>query len=98
MWAALGVPLETVINTFNEGATPEEVVMQYPALSLANVYQVIGYYLEHRQEIDAYIEQAQTHNAQVRRDNESRFSTVGPARKIVGPTQAGVTSRAAAAG
>lgn len=69
------VPLETVIATFNEGSSPEEIVMQYPALSLANVYQVIGYYLEHRQEIDAYIAQAQTHNAEVRRDNEARFDT-----------------------
>jgi uncharacterized protein (DUF433 family) len=77
------VPLETVINTFNEGSSPEEIVMQYPALSLANVYQVIGYYLEHRQEIDAYVEQALTHNAQVRRDNEARFGTVGLRERLL---------------
>ena len=26
------VPLETVILSFNEGSTPEEIVMRYPAL------------------------------------------------------------------
>jgi len=69
------VPLETVIFTFNEGNTPEEIVMQYPALHLADVYQVIGYYLQHRDEIDAYVDQAQQHHDQVKLENQSRFDT-----------------------
>lgn len=71
------VPLETVIETFNEGASPEEIVWQYPALALADVYLVIGYYLQHHDEVDSYIHQAQEHSAQVRRENETRFDTRG---------------------
>ncbi len=69
------VPLETVIEVFSEGATPEEIAIQYPALSLADVYLVIGYYLQHRDEIDTYIEEAQAHSEQVRRENQARFDT-----------------------
>ena len=57
------VSLDSVIFAFNEGSTPEEIVQQYTTLSLADVYAVIGYYLHHQQEVDAYLlareEQAQ---------------------------------------
>lgn len=49
------VRLETVIYAFNEGCIPEEIVSQYPALKLADVYAVIAYYLNDRAAIDAYI-------------------------------------------
>lgn len=40
------VTLDTVVAAFKEGATAEEIVWQYPSLSLADVYAVIGYYLQ----------------------------------------------------
>ncbi len=51
------VRLATVILAFNEGCTPEDIVSQYPALRLADVYAVIAYYLNDRVEIDDYIAQ-----------------------------------------
>ena len=77
------VPLETVIGVFNEGATPEEITIQYPALSLADVYLVIGYYLQHRDEIDLYIRQAEAHSEQVRRENQARFDTTGLRERLL---------------
>jgi uncharacterized protein (DUF433 family) len=53
------VRLATVVHAFNEGATAEEIVNYYPSLSLADVYAVISYYLNHRQEIDRYLEKSQ---------------------------------------
>ncbi len=44
------VTLDTVVAAFADGATAEEIVQQYPVLSLADVYAVIGYYLERRQQ------------------------------------------------
>ncbi len=41
------VPLDTVVTVFDLGASPEEIVQQFPALGLADVYAVIGYYLHH---------------------------------------------------
>lgn len=38
------VTLDTVVAAFDEGATAEEIVQQYPTLLLADVYSVIGYY------------------------------------------------------
>lgn len=77
------VPLETVLRAFHRGATPEEIVMQYSALSLADVYLVIGYYLSHREEVDAYWQRAKEHAAQVRRENEARFDTTGLRERLL---------------
>ena len=32
------VPLDTVVDAYNEGVMPEEIVRQYPSLDLADVY------------------------------------------------------------
>ena len=48
------VTLDTVIAAFHDGATPEEIVEQYPAIGLDHAYAVIGYYLRHQPEVDAY--------------------------------------------
>jgi len=52
-----GVTLETVLWAFQQGATPEDIVDQFPSLVLADVYEVIAYYLRHRGEVDAYLAQ-----------------------------------------
>ena len=49
------VILELVIHAFRDGATPEQIVQDYDSLDLADVYEVIGYYLRHRAEVDAYL-------------------------------------------
>jgi uncharacterized protein (DUF433 family) len=49
------VTLDSVVYSFREGATAEEIVQHYPVLKLADVYVVIGYYLKNRKEIDADI-------------------------------------------
>ncbi len=71
------VTLDTVIVTFHEGATPEEIVLQYPTLSLADVYAVIGYYLGHRSEVEAYLHQRQQLAQEMRRQHEARFDFRG---------------------
>ena len=39
------VTLDTLVGAFSVGATAEEIVQKYLSLKLADVYQVIGYYL-----------------------------------------------------
>ena len=48
------VTLETVIRTFLQGATPEDIADAY-SLDLATTYATISYYLQNRQEVDAYL-------------------------------------------
>src|SRR5947199_10382009 len=49
------VTLETVLDAFSDGATAEEIAQQYPSISLADAYQVIGYYLRHSTELKPYL-------------------------------------------
>ncbi len=53
------VTLDTLVAAFAEGATAEEITQQYPALNLADVYSVIGYYLRHPVEVQSYLRQRQ---------------------------------------
>lgn len=76
------VPLETVVYVFNRGATAEEIVQQYPALLLSDVYLVIGYYLQNRAEVDAYIHKQRREAEQVRQENETRFDPVGVRERL----------------
>ncbi len=71
------VTLDTLVAAFERGATPEEIVYQYPSLPLADVYAVIGYYLRRRPEVDAYLRQRREQAAGIRKQNESRFSPGG---------------------
>jgi uncharacterized protein (DUF433 family) len=64
------VTLDTVIAAFHDGATPEEIVDQYPALGLDQAYAVIGYYLRHQLEVDAYIAERADASALVRAEVE----------------------------
>jgi len=50
------VTLDLVIRAFNRGATAEEIVQKYDSLQLADVYQVIGYYPKHANELSDYFE------------------------------------------
>ena len=71
------VTLDTIVAAFREGATAEEVVYQYPSLDLADVYSVIGYYLQRRSEVEAYLRRRQQQSDLVREQNEARFDPRG---------------------
>lgn len=49
------IGIEIVIEDFLEGASPEEIAVRYPSLSLEQVYASITYYLANRDKIDDYI-------------------------------------------
>jgi uncharacterized protein (DUF433 family) len=74
---ATRVTLDTVVAAFKDGASAEEIVFQYPSLSLPDVYFVIGYYLQRRVEVEAYLQQRQQLADAVRQQNESRFDSRG---------------------
>jgi uncharacterized protein (DUF433 family) len=57
VWVVNGtrVPLETIIASFTDGATAEEIVLRYPTLKLADTYAVLAHYLQNRDEVDCYL-------------------------------------------
>lgn len=50
------VGIETVLDDYLSGSSPEEIAARYRSLSLEQVYAAITYYLHHRPKMDAYLE------------------------------------------
>jgi uncharacterized protein (DUF433 family) len=71
------VTLETILAAFAKGATAEEIAQQYPSVSLADVYQVIGYYLRHTSEVEPYLARRRQEIHEVRIANESMWPPDG---------------------
>jgi uncharacterized protein (DUF433 family) len=66
------VPLETVIDAFNEGAAAEEIAYRYPTLDLGDVYATITYYLRHRSAVDDYIQEQERRGQELRKKIEAQ--------------------------
>ena len=71
------VPLETIVAEFCRGATAEEIAQDYPSLALPEIYAVIAFYLAHRQEVEAYLQEREAWRRQVRAEVEARFPPDG---------------------
>lgn len=77
------VTLDTAVAAFNEGATAEEIVQQYPSLQLADVYAVISYYLRNQSEVDTYLKKRQQQAEEIRKQNEARFDPQGIRERLL---------------
>src|SRR5262245_1475445 len=53
------ISLDLVVEQYESGMAPEDMVRAYDTLVLADVYAVIAYYLRHRDEVRAYLKQRQ---------------------------------------
>ena len=71
------VTLDTVIFVFKQGATAEEIVYRYPSLKLGDVYASIAFYLNHQEDVEAYLKQRQQQAQEIRQMNEARFDPQG---------------------
>jgi uncharacterized protein (DUF433 family) len=49
------ISLDLVVEQYEDGMAPEDMVRAYDTLALADVYAVIAYYLRHRDEVRAYL-------------------------------------------
>ena len=77
------VRLESVLQVFRCGSSPEEIVLKYPVLNLTDVYSVIAYCLWHRDEVDAYLKRRAEHVDSVRQENEVRFPSSDIRRRLL---------------
>jgi uncharacterized protein (DUF433 family) len=74
---ATRVTLDSVVAAFRQGATPEEIMLRFDVLPLAQVYEAISYYLNHREETDAYLEKQREKGEAMRQEAERRGMTPG---------------------
>ncbi len=77
------VSLDTVIIAFSQGATPEQIVEDYDSLELAEVYAVISYYLQNRDEVEDYLAGRKVERGKLRRQIESRSNPQGIREKLL---------------
>lgn len=75
-WRIAGtrVSLDSVIHSFWEGATPEEICQDFSSLSLTRVYEAIAYYLGNRGKVDAYLQEGQREAEKLQQELEIRHS------------------------
>ena len=77
------VTLDTIIYAFLDGATAEEIVQQYPSLSLSDIYSVLGYYLKQRTLVNKYLQRREKLAAKIKRQNEARFDPEGVRDRLI---------------
>lgn len=65
------VTLDSVIADFHRSASPETIVHNFPVLKVADVYQVIGYYLANQAEVDDYLQRQKEEAQRIRREWEA---------------------------
>lgn len=61
------IPLERIIECYKAGLTPEDIVDAYDSLRLSDVYTIIGYYLDHKEEVEAYLREQDEEAEEIRR-------------------------------
>mgnify|MGYP000005731122 CR=1 FL=1 len=81
------VTLDTIVRAHKRGRSAETIARQYPALQLADVYFVIGYYLHNPATVEQYLEKRAQLAKQVRKLNETRFPQKGVRARLAARTQ-----------
>ena len=67
------VTMDCVVEMFDQGASPEEIVAEYDSLSLPDVYAVITYYLRNRDAVAAVLARQSAESDEARRSTDAAF-------------------------
>lgn len=54
------IGLEQIIERYHLGASPEQIALDFPGVSLEMIYGTIAYYLHNRAEVDDYLSRLAT--------------------------------------
>jgi uncharacterized protein (DUF433 family) len=76
------VTLDLVVEQYENGMTPEDMVRAYDTLVLADVHAAIAYYLRHRDEVRVYLKQRGIEAAALRAKIEAERPRVSPAELL----------------
>lgn len=77
------VTLDSLLAAYQNGSTPEEIAVQYSVLHLEEIYAAIAYYLNHRQEIDRYLEERCQKARQQRSEFVREYNLVNLRRRLL---------------
>ena len=77
------VRLDTVITAWKQGESPEQIADDFDALTLAEVYAVISYYLQHQAVVEQYLAQNRQGGEQMRAEMRRRFPVTGLRERLL---------------
>jgi uncharacterized protein (DUF433 family) len=80
---ATRVTLDTLVGAYRDGNTAEEIVQQYPTLSLADVHGAIAYYLTHLADVEEYLRRRIEGAAETRRAVEANCDQRGVRERLL---------------
>jgi uncharacterized protein (DUF433 family) len=70
------ISLDLLVEQYENGMTPEDMVRAYETLVLADVYAVIAYYLRYRDEVRAYLKRREEEAEALRAEIEAEHPRV----------------------
>lgn len=80
---ATRVTLDTLVAEFEQGVSAETIVQDYPTLDLADVYTVFAFYLRHKPQVDAYLQEQQRLGEDLRRTIEATCPSEGLRERLL---------------
>jgi uncharacterized protein (DUF433 family) len=72
--AGTRVGIETILYDYRRGASPEEIVLHYPTLSLEQVHATITFYLASRERVDNYLQKTKQRDEEAWREQQRQPS------------------------
>lgn len=78
------VTLDSIAAALREGETANEIVRRYPALTVDDVNQILGWYLRYREPIGTYLTHRERAAQSLRQEIETRFDPNGVRERLPG--------------
>ena len=66
------VPLDTIVESFKQGNSPEKIAYQYDTVSLPKVKTLLAFYQNHKDEVEEYLKWRREERAKLRAEIESQ--------------------------
>ena len=70
------ISLDLIVEEYQNGMTPEDMVRAYDTLDLADVYAAVAFYLRHRDEVRAYVKRREEEAEALRATIEARHPPI----------------------
>jgi uncharacterized protein (DUF433 family) len=70
------ISLDLIIEQYESGMTPEDMVRAYDSLVLSDVHAVIAYYLQNRDAVKAYLKRRQQEAQSLRQAIETEYPRI----------------------
>jgi len=66
------VSLDSIVNCFHEGLSPESIAESFPALTLEQIYGAIAFYLANRQIVNDYLREGEKLSLELQAESRQR--------------------------